>query len=388
MNNSNEETEEMRQQREQREAEELRIRLEEEARFRQQEQERQRQEQEQQQRQQEQGGEGGQPRDPNANETSSTLRMMTRMYEEMLRVRAEMETNQTLLREEVASLRRAFRTPAGGQQRNFYEDTHDPRNSTRFQQPRGNEYPDYTGLGAHGPGVNVIGERISGAQKAPVFTNEGTDTDWAGFRCTFLDVAKGHGWSHPQAITQLRAAMRGNANRAMRTIDMKDVEVLDEALALLEEIFLPETASARAQAQFHVAKQKSDEEIENWHNRLLSLFVRAYPKRDPKDDPDLIRVFALGMHNEKVLYETRNANSKTYREALRAAQRCVSTLEEIKNRKTHGAGTDKPGTNALLAMEPSDPHEELLAAIGVASCYECKEPGHFIAQCPKLAGKR
>src|SRR6056300_1196547 len=123
---------------------------------------------------------------------------------------------------------------------------------------------------------------------------------------------------------------------------------------------MPESSSARAQGQFHCARQKSSEDIENWHTRLLGLFVRAYPQRNAIDDPDLIRVFAMGIRDEKVMYETRTAKVRSYREALRVAQRIVSTLEEIKNVRKAQGGNEVAVLEQVGALSERD-----------VTCYEC-----------------
>ena len=111
--------------------------------------------------------------------------------------------------------------------------------------------------------------------------------------------------------------------------------------------------------------------MENWHTRLLGLFARAYPRRNAISDPDLIRVFCLGLKDDKVLYETRSQNCSTYREALRAAQRIVATLEEIRAaRRNNGDSNATIGqVNALSEKE--------------AKCFDCGEIGHFFRNCSK-----
>jgi hypothetical protein len=92
-----------------------------------------------------------------------------------------------------------------------------------------------------------------------------------------------------------------------------------DMLNLYESRFLPPAAGLLAAAQFQMAAQMDGEQIATWHERLRSIFKRAFPGANIQGSRLLINKFTLKLANATIRQWTHRANPATYNAAMKAA---------------------------------------------------------------------
>ena len=101
---------------------------------------------------------------------------------------------------------------------------------------------------------------------------------WKAFRSNFEIVQQLNGWNDVRAILKLRAAVREEAHRAIEHLEFSCGITIQEALDMIEEIFINPSSIELAEAKFEAATREPGEALITWHIRLRELYARAYPQ--------------------------------------------------------------------------------------------------------------
>ena len=216
----------------------------------------------------------------------------------------------------------------------------------------------------------------------------GRDEDWLTFKRSFLQAADFYQYNDREGIAALSHCVRGAASRAVEGILIPPRATLDQMIQRYEDRFLPPSASSMAQAKFEKATQDPREDVLQYHARLRTLWVRAYPGHHV-DDRILIRKFALGLSSPRVRDAVLRGQAAMYERALELAQCEAAVLETT--RPTTGTYEGRPGLHALKKGNPRGYQRgikwtvEKRDAGRPVRCYYCEKEGHISSECQKKA---
>jgi hypothetical protein len=201
--------------------------------------------------------------------------------------------------------------------------------------------------------------------------------DWLTFRGLFENYVLTQGFDDLTAKRILKGSMRGVAYLAISQIDHERRGTdLPDMLGHYERKFLPPAASAMAQAKFDSAVQQPKETILQWHGRLYSLWMRAYPMLLMNHELP-IRRFAAGLRKTRIRDQVLRARPGDFDAALEAAHAEQSIVDS---------------GHLLLGQFPSQTGQgggaepmEIGAIDGNTKCFSCHKMGHIARECPQGA---
>jgi hypothetical protein len=144
-----------------------------------------------------------------------------------------------------------------------------------------------------------------------------------------------------------------------------------------------------ARVGFADASQLDGENLLQWHARVRSLFIRAYPNEaaGAEDNVHLIDKFIVGCGDEAVKEYTHLQGPATYAAALTAAHNQAATKSVLAASRAgmstaYKANRGKTG-QGLFALnggyQPGFQQKELDSRI--KACYFCKDPSHLRDAC-------
>ena len=110
-----------------------------------------------------------------------------------------------------------------------------------------------------------------------------TPHDWMAFRVQFEEGCKLSKYSKDDSISLLRCSMGGKAFGLTHKIVLNECQTLAEALDLYESRFVPVASKSAAVIQCTEAVQHEEETVTEFHARLWSLYLRAYPETTDAD---------------------------------------------------------------------------------------------------------
>ena len=225
--------------------------------------------------------------------------------------------------------------------------------------------------------------------------------------------------NHDRAKRNIKLHIYGKAARLTRDIHPKtaaeaelaeeEEETYNDFLDRLQARFLPMAAQLASQQAFEMSKQKDNESVGEFHSRLISEFLLAYPNaRDVNHDPHLIRRFKWGLKDASVQLHVMQNSPQNYDECLRLAEERYACLGAVQQCHRGGGGRihamelyDAESINAMdkrtmtstaLANQdlrrgkwPNAP----IPNVGGKKCWTCGSEYHLKADCqvPALADR-
>jgi hypothetical protein len=218
----------------------------------------------------------------------------------------------------------------------------------------------------------------------PLSSTDGNQ--WVTFRRQFENAVHLNRWNDDVARRQLFGNMAFPASAYVEHIDhmsgtYRDVNaVLDE----YQGIFLSTDTQNEAVAQFNVSRQKADENILQFHNRLILLFRRAYPEVvDYNNDRRLTEHFIRGLREKKIVeqlnWRERESLTATLAQARRLHSGSVKTQDMTGVSQGLTTKADQPGgIHAIGASSVKTVRKATMQDV----CFYCNNKGHFSRDCP------
>jgi hypothetical protein len=199
--------------------------------------------------------------------------------------------------------------------------------------------------------------------------------DWISFRGLFENYALTQGFDNPTAKRTLKGSMRGVAYVSISQLNHEDPNITaQQMLDAYERIFLPPAASSMAQAKFDAAVQQPKETILQWHGRLFTLWMRAYPTLIAHHEMP-IRRFAAGLRKTRIRDQVLRTHPADYPATLDAAHAEQSIVDS-----SHLLLGQMPTSNFGPTQGGPEPME--IGAIDTIKCHNCQGYGHLAKKCP------
>ena len=232
----------------------------------------------------------------------------------------------------------------------------------------------------------------------------GTSHDWEIWKEHFDTVRKCKKWNDEMSKGMLRTAVQGKALTKVRDVPWEDCDC-DTLIQRFDGRFVTESDTAFSRIKFKKARQKSDETLLDWHNRLRDYYLMAYPGADTDDgipSESLKEIFVKGLKSLDTAKEIMARRPYTYQQYLLAGQQSVAMRVMLDD---HPQSKGKHALNALdgeedfnevtfkgkhkAQTEESDSEEEeasckeVIANIkAAAACHACKSREHLRRDCP------
>lgn len=207
----------------------------------------------------------------------------------------------------------------------------------------------------------------------------GTHDDWRAFRRAFESAVVANQWTNVQARAALSAKVQGKAFVVVEDIHVdltvpigfNDAAPLAPLLNAMEARFSHAIGSDLARTELRSAKQRQDEEIREWHSRLRTLYLRAYPDLPPAQREtcrDMCSAFLYGLKGSELRRQTGSSRPQTYAAYLTAAEDAQSLL--MMDRAVGGKGrAEGHGISAIGNLKFD------------GTCWNCNRKGHRSRDC-------
>eukprot|EP00117_Sycon_ciliatum_P016565 scpid20143/ scgid15938/ len=299
-------------------------------------------------------------------------------------------------------------------------------------------------VGGPGAVMAAAGGAVAGAGGAPVAPAFGRPAvmpeaydgsgDWVEYIQYFDQCAQVNGWNDPQKAQYLAVRLRGGAQRFLATIPAARRAVWQHVSADLERRFAPPANERQFKAQFRTRRRKSGEDLAHLADDLRRLVVRAYPNMPGGLQDELVRdqfieavspvalrvrlqenppatvqaALEMALHLEKVwrsvdlpseapqrlvgpygesqqtqlvtaAVDVAEAPARGQTDVLeRTLSSLVRTLDQLLERRDAPSGQGGRGRGRTRDQEPA-------RRVKMFTCWNCGEPGHRAAQCPREA---
>ena len=239
---------------------------------------------------------------------------------------------------------------------------------------------------------------------------------WKAFRSNFEIVQQLNGWNDVRAILKLRAAMREEAHRAIEHLNFSSGMTIQEALDMIEEIFINPSSIELAEAKFEAATREPGEALITWHIRLRELYARAYPQDKKLEESKRLKdKFILKCRDRALTIAIKskdNYRAYRYTECLTKAQDHEATMQATSQHYEGGSRYHNKGVHQIEEINQdsdSQPTQELLGNMtdnaiqqlsaqfhrtepfklgnvkvgnqAKGACFHCGENGHMLRNC-------
>ncbi len=257
--------------------------------------------------------------------------------------------------------------------------------------------------GAPGPAAPA-GPAGGAVRKIPTYTEAEDPAEWTVWRRRFETICEIMAWPQERRVRELSAAMGGQAARAVADIPTAGRNY-DAVVADYEARFITPAASELARSEFNAARQEPGESILEWHARIRSLFLRAYPGQAADGvgaaGIPLRERFIKGLESDVIKEYVWDHRPADYAACLASAQNKMATLTMMADatggttkKKKDAAGSVSfisgaaKGKNAGQGGRASGASSGGAAGGLSTSCFLCQEKGHFLRDCPYLGKAR
>jgi hypothetical protein len=233
------------------------------------------------------------------------------------------------------------------------------------------------------------------AERIPVLKPRTFDgsTPWRDYYFHFESVAEGNGWSTRTKLSQLRHALKGEAEYAVNSggVEYSYYTLVEE----LERIYGPRRDEAvRVAAEVRQRKLRPEESLNSLAHDIRRNVQLAYGHKSMRDQElDSVEIFCHAMVDLEIVRELLKTNPTTLREAVETARR-VQSLQgaaaqitkghvrkarvvkqeevQIEDRKTPKSSSKVPPKVKVVSEESSQ-----------KVCANCHDSGHYYMDCPK-----
>ena len=159
----------------------------------------------------------------------------------------------------------------------------------------------------------------------PPILKEVDPIKWYTFRTCFIRIVQLNDWDEQTAVLKLSTSIRDDAARAIAHIPFETIETLEQALILVEQVYLNPAGIEFYKATFKNSQRMAQESLMQWHTRAREMFMRAYPKENKAEsNDDLKDKFVLGIRDRTLsthLKASERYDEMTFSELLTKAQR-------------------------------------------------------------------
>lgn len=198
----------------------------------------------------------------------------------------------------------------------------------------------------------------------------------------FADVANLNGWNAARAKTVARSCLEGEAAVLCHSIPLGDDGfTLQQLLDAYENRIISPAASAISETMFESAIQNTGESVNKYHQRLRTLFLRAFPDQlaGLDNNRQLIQRFLSGLSESQVRIYAKSQHPETYTACLAVSQQMEAVLlSEVKPRRggihSVGASTSNAQVAAIAPRTGS-------SSSSSKNCQYCQKVNHETRDC-------
>ena len=235
-----------------------------------------------------------------------------------------------------------------------------------------------------------MGQQKTSGSRLSHFSSAVAD-EWLDWKRHFISISRMAGWNDMKCRHELSTSLRGQAGRMCEDIQaLADPEPGEpdhgQTIAIMLEQcqrkFIPVNATDAARTEFDTAKMDHSETLTLWHSRLKTTFLRGYPTlvNVVQHDPNLLKKYILGVHDEEIRRLTLHDRPQTYDDALAFASNHLAAKQALDG-AVMGMGNlkIKPPVPLAAAINALEKGQSKTRRDG--TCHFCESPDHYRADC-------
>lgn len=267
-----------------------------------------------------------------------------------------------------------------------------------------------------------------GAPPAKLPKFKGTVGEWENFEFQFSNVARLYKWDRKQKLRHLTSCLADKAVSFVRTLSKETRRDYKSLRSRLRERFAGTERPEIIRKDLHDVKQKVDEPLDEYADRVQTLVTRAFPGADGEFvDVMGTEIYLRGARDRQSAFETAKSYPSSISQALRGMKSSTALIKSVLGR-THTTSARQVSFQDDLAMiravSPHRPEVRTKQSVSVQvtpprpatfqssrpnspgrrpffqpgsprsparrarpmhdRCFHCNEPGHFRANCPHL----
>lgn len=274
----------------------------------------------------------------------------------------------------------------------------------------GSRHLPSTGLGFRPTGdtaYSAISRVVPRKEKQPD-TFDGSSSEWQDYIVHFEQVASWNGWSEIERAQQLSMSLRGTAQKLLSNLTVGQLSDYYTMKSVLEQRFNPKERVIAYRCEFRNRKQGKSESASDFGYNLRRLALQAYPQVPYSSlEQQVIDQFINGLSIFDMRKKVSFSHPQTLDQAISSAVEYEAVVGDRLRKPQPTESSDSVGAIGSSGTSQEQPSSSLtlddivklidkkLASKGDKSekanvtdgCHYCKKPGHWIANCPKLAAK-